>query len=78
MNLDGSIAEVIEDHIREHRMDPKAGRDDPRAAAAEELVERPCNPLKCTGRGARDEHGLGEHGMQPPNGSREVHERCQQ
>ncbi|MDB6099958.1 MAG: FrmR/RcnR family transcriptional regulator, repressor of frmRAB operon [Gammaproteobacteria bacterium] len=37
--LDGFIAEVIEDHIREHMMDPKAGRDDPRAAAAEELVE---------------------------------------
>jgi DNA-binding FrmR family transcriptional regulator len=37
--LDGFIAEVIEDHIREHMMDPKAGRDDPRAAAAEELVD---------------------------------------
>jgi FrmR/RcnR family transcriptional regulator, repressor of frmRAB operon len=37
--LDGFIAEVIEDHIREHMVDPRAGRDDPRVAAAEELVE---------------------------------------
>lgn len=37
--LDGFIAEVIEDHIREHMVDPKADRNDPRAAAAEELVE---------------------------------------
>jgi FrmR/RcnR family transcriptional regulator, repressor of frmRAB operon len=37
--LDGFIAEVIEDHIREHMMDPRTGRDDPRADAAEELVE---------------------------------------
>ena len=37
--LDGFIAEVIEDHIREHMVDPQAGRDDPRVAAAEELVE---------------------------------------
>jgi DNA-binding FrmR family transcriptional regulator len=37
--LDGFIAEVIEDHIREHMIDPRAGRDDPRVAAAEELVE---------------------------------------
>jgi DNA-binding FrmR family transcriptional regulator len=37
--LDGFIAEVIEDHIREHMVDPKAGKDDPRVAAAEELVE---------------------------------------
>jgi FrmR/RcnR family transcriptional regulator, repressor of frmRAB operon len=37
--LDGFIAEIIEDHIREHMVDPKAGRDDPRALAAEELVE---------------------------------------
>jgi len=37
--LDGFIAEVIEDHIREHMVDPEAGRDDPRVAAAEELVE---------------------------------------
>lgn len=37
--LDGFIAEVIEDHILEHLVDPKAARDDPRAQAAEELVE---------------------------------------
>ena len=37
--LDGFIAEVIEDHIREHMIDPKATRDDPRLLAAEELVE---------------------------------------
>jgi hypothetical protein len=30
---------VIEDHIREHMIDPKAGRADPRMLAAEELVE---------------------------------------
>lgn len=37
--LDGFIAEVIEDHIREHMVDPQAARDDPRVAAAEELVD---------------------------------------
>lgn len=37
--LDGFIAEVIEDHIREHMVDPQARRDDPRVAAADELVE---------------------------------------
>jgi DNA-binding FrmR family transcriptional regulator len=37
--LDGFIAEVIEDHIREHMIDPKAARNDPRMLAAEELVE---------------------------------------
>jgi DNA-binding FrmR family transcriptional regulator len=37
--LDGFIAEVIEDHIREHMVDPRAGRDDPQVLAAEELVE---------------------------------------
>jgi len=37
--LDGFIAEVIEDHILEHLVDPKAPRNDPRAQAAEELVE---------------------------------------
>ena len=36
--LDGFIAEVIEDHIREHMVDPSAGQDDPRVQAAEELV----------------------------------------
>jgi DNA-binding FrmR family transcriptional regulator len=37
--LDGFIAEVIEDHILEHLVDPSARRDDKRAQAAEELVE---------------------------------------
>ena len=37
--LDGFIAEVIEDHIREHMIDPAAARDDPRVQAAEELVD---------------------------------------
>jgi len=37
--LDGFIAEVIEDHIREHMVDPAAGPNDPRVSAAEELVE---------------------------------------
>jgi len=37
--LDGFIAEVIEDHILEHMIDPRLPRDDPRAQAAEELVE---------------------------------------
>jgi DNA-binding FrmR family transcriptional regulator len=36
--LDGFIAEVIEDHIREHMLDPDAPRDDPRTQSAEELV----------------------------------------
>jgi DNA-binding FrmR family transcriptional regulator len=37
--LDGFIAEVIEDHIREHMMDPHAERDDPRVTAADQLVD---------------------------------------
>jgi DNA-binding FrmR family transcriptional regulator len=37
--LDGLIAELVEDHIREHVMDQKAARNNPRARAAEELVE---------------------------------------
>jgi len=37
--LDGFIAEVIEDHVREHMLDPRAPRTDPRVAAAEDLVE---------------------------------------
>ena len=37
--MDGFIAEVIEDHIREHMIDGTAPRDDPRVQAAEELVE---------------------------------------
>ena len=37
--LDGFIAEVIEDHVREHMIDPEAAADDPRRQAAEELVK---------------------------------------
>jgi DNA-binding FrmR family transcriptional regulator len=37
--LEGFIAEVIEDHIREHLVDPSAMADDPRRQAADELVE---------------------------------------
>ena len=37
--LDGFIAEVIEDHIREHLVDPSLPKDDPRAQAADELIE---------------------------------------
>ncbi len=37
--LEGFIAEVIEDHIREHLVDLSAPREDPRAQAAEELIE---------------------------------------
>ena len=37
--LDGFIAEVIEDHIREHMVDPKASPTDGRAQAAEELID---------------------------------------
>jgi DNA-binding FrmR family transcriptional regulator len=36
--MDGFIAEVIEDHIREHMIDPAAPKDDPRREAAEDLV----------------------------------------
>ena len=36
--MDGFIAEVIEDHIREHMIDPASGQDDARRLAAEELV----------------------------------------
>lgn len=36
--LEGFIAEVIEDHIREHLVDPEAPRSNPRVQAAEELV----------------------------------------
>lgn len=36
--LDGFIAEVIEDHIREHMLEPDAPSDDPKVQAAEELV----------------------------------------
>ena len=37
--LDGFIAEVIEDHIREHMLDPRATVESPQAVAAEELIE---------------------------------------
>jgi len=37
--IDGFIAEVIEDHIREHMIHPQARRGDPRTVAAEELVD---------------------------------------
>jgi DNA-binding FrmR family transcriptional regulator len=37
--LDGLIAEVVEGHVREHVIDPAAPRNDPRARAAEELIE---------------------------------------
>lgn len=37
--LDGFIAEVIEDHIREQMIDPAAPRGDPRTAATLELIE---------------------------------------
>ncbi len=37
--MEGFIAEVIEDHIREHMVDPAAAPGDPRREAAEELVE---------------------------------------
>jgi DNA-binding FrmR family transcriptional regulator len=36
--LEGFIAEVIEDHILEHMVDPHAKVDDPHRLAAEELV----------------------------------------
>ncbi len=36
--MEGFIAEVIEDHIREHMVDPAAPTSDPRVQAAEELV----------------------------------------
>jgi FrmR/RcnR family transcriptional regulator, repressor of frmRAB operon len=36
--MDGFIAEVIEDHIRQDVVDPAAAADDPRVKAAEELV----------------------------------------
>jgi DNA-binding FrmR family transcriptional regulator len=37
--LDGFIVKVLEKLIRDHVVDPSAPRDDPRAQAAEELVE---------------------------------------
>jgi FrmR/RcnR family transcriptional regulator, repressor of frmRAB operon len=37
--LDGFIAEIIEDHIREHMIDAKAARGHPKNEAAERLIE---------------------------------------
>ena len=37
--LDGLIAEIIEDHIQQHLVNPTAPADDPHNRAAEELVE---------------------------------------
>jgi DNA-binding FrmR family transcriptional regulator len=37
--LEGFIAEVIEDHIREHMVDPAGGAGDTRAVAADQLIE---------------------------------------
>jgi DNA-binding FrmR family transcriptional regulator len=37
--LNGFIVEVIEDHIREHMIDPRAGGAAPQVRAAEELIE---------------------------------------
>jgi DNA-binding FrmR family transcriptional regulator len=37
--LDSFIAEIIEDHIREHMIDPKTSRDHPRTEAAEQLID---------------------------------------
>ena len=37
--LNGFIAEVIEDHVREHMIEAGLPAGDPRALAAEELVE---------------------------------------
>jgi DNA-binding FrmR family transcriptional regulator len=37
--LDGFIAEVIEDHVRDNMIDAAAPKDDPRTLAAEELIE---------------------------------------
>lgn len=37
--LDGFIAEVIEDHIREHMLDRQAELESPQVVAAEELIE---------------------------------------
>jgi DNA-binding FrmR family transcriptional regulator len=37
--IDGFIAELIEDHIREHMVDPGARPDSAEAIAAEQLIE---------------------------------------
>ena len=36
--LESFIGEVVEDHIREHMVDPDAPRTDPQVQAAEELI----------------------------------------
>ena len=36
--MNSLMTEVIEDHIREHMIDPASGQDDARRLAAEELV----------------------------------------
>jgi DNA-binding FrmR family transcriptional regulator len=37
--IEGFIAEVIEDHVREHMVDPAAPADDLRREAAEQLID---------------------------------------
>jgi DNA-binding FrmR family transcriptional regulator len=37
--LNGLVAEIIEDHVRFHVLDPDAGRGSKQAEAAEELIE---------------------------------------
>jgi len=37
--LDGFIVEMIEDHIREHVIDPKLGQKTAQALAADELID---------------------------------------
>lgn len=37
--LEGFIAEVLEDHIREHVVDPAAPADSPTRVAADELID---------------------------------------
>ena len=37
--LEGFIAEVLEDHIREHLVDPAAPPDSPTRVAADELID---------------------------------------
>ncbi len=37
--MDRFIAEVIEDYVRQRRIDPATGADSPKRLAAEEMVE---------------------------------------
>jgi DNA-binding FrmR family transcriptional regulator len=37
--LNGLMAEVLEGHVRFHVLDPKSGKNSPRAEAAEELID---------------------------------------